>query len=251
MKSAIREQETLIGTFVSIAHPAVVEILAGAGFDYVCIDSEHGAFTATEIEDLVRAADAAGIPALVRVSGVGPEIGRALDSGAAGVIVPRVETAAQAAEAAAATKYPPMGTRGAGPGRATNYGRLFGAYLESANGSTACIVQIETQAGLDQLDAILEVEGIDLAFIGPGDLAVSLGVAAGSEAHAAAVATIHETAAARDVRSGMFTMRPEDVAPWTARGMNLFLVGGDLAFLSAAAKTASDQSRIALSAGAR
>lgn len=241
MKSRIRADAPLIGSFVSVAHPAVVEILAGAGFEFVCIDSEHGVFDPRDVEDMIRAGDAAGVPVLVRVPGVGPEIGRALDSGAAGVIVPRVESAADAVACVAAVNYPPHGTRGAGPGRASGYGRALGAYLGEANDLVACIVQIETQAGLDNLEEILAVDGVDLVFIGPGDLSVSLGVPGGTAPHEAAILRIHEAATARDIPTGIFTMTADDAHAWGAHGIGFFLVAGDLVFLaSGAAATAAE-----------
>lgn len=246
MKSRIRADVPLIGSFVSIAHPAVVEILAGAGFEFVCIDSEHGVFDPKDVEEMIRAGDAAEVPVLVRVPGVGPEIGRALDSGAVGVIVPRVESAADAVAAVAAVNYPPVGSRGAGPGRASSYGRTLGTYLGAANDVVACIVQIETQTGLDNLDEILAVEGIDLAFIGPGDLSVSLGVQGGTAPHEAAILRIHQAATARGIPSGIFAMTADDARAWGAHGIRFFLVAGDLAFLASGAEAAAAKAREAV-----
>lgn len=222
----------IVGTFVSIGHPTIVEILGRSGFEAVCIDTEHAPFSAPGIEELIRAADSVGVPALVRVSGVGPEIGRALDSGAAGVLVPMVESASQAAAVVAAVRYPPVGTRGAGPGRATAYGLDFAGYLGRANEEVAAIVQIETLAGVESAESILAVAGLDMVFVGPGDLAVSLGVAGGSPEHTAAIRRVVDAARAADVPVGMFCMTAEAVSQWVALGVTFFLLAGDLALLA-------------------
>lgn len=248
MKSRIQTDMPLIGSFVSIASPAVSEIMAAVGFDFLCLDSEHGAYTAAEIESCIRAGDVAGIPVLVRVSGPGPEIGRALDSGAAGVVVPRIETAEDAVAAVAATRYPPTGSRGAGPGRATRYGIEIGRYLAEANDEVVCVVQVETKEGLANLDAIVAVPGVDVVFIGPGDLSVSLGVASGSTEHLAAIHRIREAAAARGVPSGIFTLAGDAVGEWAAHGVRFFLVSGDLAFLATSARAAASSAVSALTA---
>ncbi|GAA1009739.1 4-hydroxy-2-oxovalerate aldolase [Acrocarpospora pleiomorpha] len=230
----------VLGSFVSLGHPASVEILASRGFQTLCIDAEHAALGPAEVESLIRAADAAGVPSLVRVSGVGAEINRALDSGACGVVVPRVETASQAAAAVAAVRYPPAGSRGAGPGRASAYGMSLAGYIASANDETLLIVQVETQLGLDNVAEIAAVDGIDVLFVGPGDLAVSLGEPGGSAAHSAAVEKIVDAARAAGVRSGIFCLDSEQVERWASAGVHLFLLGGDLLFLGSTASTAFD-----------
>jgi 2-keto-3-deoxy-L-rhamnonate aldolase RhmA len=178
----------IAGTFVSIGHPAVVEALAWAGWELVCIDTEHAALGPSEVEALIRAADACGVRAIVRVAAIEPDIARALDAGAAGVIVPRIETPAEAARCVAAARYPPHGARGAGPGRASHYGTQLADRLANANSDTLLVVQIETALGTANAEAIAAVEGIDVIFVGPGDLSVSLGVAQASAEHAAAIA---------------------------------------------------------------
>ena len=126
-------QERVIGTFGAIPHPVAVEVMAATGLDFICIDWEHSQIGRERIEDLIRAADAGGVPAMVRVPGHAPEsIAAALDAGAAGVLVPRVSSAAQARAAVMATRYPPQGERGVGPGRAAAYGYRIPDYLKAA-----------------------------------------------------------------------------------------------------------------------
>ncbi|GAY22518.1 2-dehydro-3-deoxyglucarate aldolase [Sphingobium fuliginis] len=195
MRDRLR-QGGLIGMFISLPAPSLVESLGGIGFDALVLDAEHAAFGIAELEALIRAADVAGLPALVRVAAIGPDIGRALDLGAAGVIVPRVESVAQAERIVAEVRFPPDGARGAGAVRACDYGASLQPYLEQANDHLAAIVQIETLAGLDMVEQIAAVPGIDGLCMGPFDLAVSIGHPVGSPAHAAAMDRICR--AARD-----------------------------------------------------
>lgn len=224
--------DRVVGTFISISNPTVVEILGRCGFELVCIDSEHGAFGPVEVQELIRAAASVDTPALVRVSEIGPEIGRALDSGAVGVIVPRVETAEQAQAVVDAVRYPPTGSRGAGPGRATAYGLDFAGYLARADDEVAAIVQVETVAGVENVEAILAVPGIDMVFVGPGDLAVSLGFPGGSPEHTAAIRRIIDAARAASVPVGIFTLTVESMRNWVTLGVTFFLLSGDLAMLA-------------------
>jgi len=167
--------EVTIGTFAAIPHPVAIEVTAASGVDFICIDWEHAQIGRERIEDLVRAADVHGVPAMVRVPGHEPEsIAAVLDAGAAGVLVPRVSTAEQARAAVQATRYPPVGARGVGPGRAAAYGYRIPDYLASANENLLLAIQVETAEGLANIDAIAAVDGVDVIFIGPGDLSVSI-----------------------------------------------------------------------------
>lgn len=234
----LRDRLTLapiIGTFVGLASPAVVEILGWNGFDLLCLDAEHSAFGVAEIESLIRASDVVGAAALVRVSELGSEIGRALDWGADGVVVPRIETAAQAREAVERVRYPQVGSRGAGPGRATRYGAEMPAYLARANAGMLLVLQVETAAGVENVAEIAAVDGVDVIFVGPGDLGVSLGVAPGSVEHTKAVDAIIAAADARGVLTGIYCDSAEQVAHYAGRGVKLFLLGADVVFLAQAA----------------
>lgn len=178
LKARLRDREKLFGVFVMIPSPAVVEMCAYAGFDYVILDLEHGAPTMETIEHEVRAADAAGIPAVVRVGSRAPiDILRALDVGASGVLVPHVLTAADAAAIVEAAHYPPTGTRGmATTTRAGRHGFVTVAeHLKRACEHTVVLAQIEDAAAVAQVPAIAATAGLDGVFIGPSDLAASLG----------------------------------------------------------------------------
>jgi 2-dehydro-3-deoxyglucarate aldolase/4-hydroxy-2-oxoheptanedioate aldolase len=167
--------DRLIGTLLSLPSPELAEIAADAGFDWLFLDMEHGALEARDILSMVRAARQPCAP-LVRV----PEnremwIKKALDTGAAGIIVPHVNTAEDAAKAVHWGKYPPEGGRSVGFSRSNRYGARFQESVESANAETVVIAQVEHIDGVRAIEAILDVSGVDAVFVGPYDLSASLG----------------------------------------------------------------------------
>jgi 4-hydroxy-2-oxoheptanedioate aldolase len=161
-------KSNLVGSFAAIPHPVAVEVMASSGLDFLCIDWEHAQISRDTIETMVRAADVHRVPAMVRVPGHSPEaIQAALDSGAQGVLIPRVSTPGQAAAAVKASRYPPLGERGVGPGRAAGYGYRIPEYLAGANERIVVAIQVETSEGLANIEAIAAVDGVDLIFVGP------------------------------------------------------------------------------------
>lgn len=236
LRQRIQSGESLVGTFCAIPHPAATEMVAAAGFDFLCLDTEHSAIARETVEDMLRAADVHGTPALVRVAGNTPElIAAALDGGAAGVVVPRVNTAAEAESVVNAARFPPIGERGAGPGRAAAYGGGIGGYVGAANNDLLVAVQIETKSALDNAAEISAVEGVDLVFIGPGDLSVSLDAFGDTPGNAArlktAITTIVDTATAQSQNVGMFRPDAQDLAEWAQRGVSLFIINAESAFM--------------------
>ena len=172
---------TALGTFVvELRTPAVARFLQQGGFDFMLIDTEHGQFDAAEISEHIRAGKRWGVCPLVRVSG--PERGevmRALDGGAEGIMVPMCQSVEDAERAVEYSKYPPVGQRGAHFVRPhTEFAppANLGDYMEEANRELLTIVQIETAAAVERVDEIAAVEGIDMLYMGPGDLSVAFGV---------------------------------------------------------------------------
>ena len=175
LREMLTRPKALQGPFLAIPSPMVVEIACASRPDFVCIDQEHSAISSDTLENMLRAAALHQVPALVRVPGLdGVSIAKALDSGAEGVLVPHVNTEQDARNVVRATRFPPDGKRGAGPGRSTAYGRDILKSVEGARRSTLVAIQLETVEALVNLPAILAVPGIDLVFIGPGDLGISL-----------------------------------------------------------------------------
>lgn len=181
LRRRIASGRAVIGPLLSdIMSADLIEFLGAAGFDFITIDAEHGGIGPDACRNLVRAADAAGISMLARVPSAEPgRILAFLDMGIQGIVLAHSDTAADATELVHAVKYPPLGTRGAGRGRAGNFG--IGnvdarQYLDNANRATMCICLIEDKVGASNLAEILGVEGVDGCFVGPGDLALSLGI---------------------------------------------------------------------------
>jgi 4-hydroxy-2-oxoheptanedioate aldolase len=164
------------------------------------------------------------------------------------VLVPRVSTAAQAAAVVKASRYPPAGERGVGPGRATGYGYRIFDYLAEANSSIVVAVQVETAEGLANVDAIAATEGVDVVFIGPGDLSVSLDAYRpdGARKLAKAVEKIIAATLTRGKTAGIFCGRPEDVGRWATRGASFFILASDTMFLGAATSSGLAVARAAL-----
>lgn len=237
-RNRVRGRQPTAGTFLAIPHPVAVEVTARAGLDFVCIDWEHSQIGRERIEDLVRAAEVAGAPAIVRVPGHAAEpVAAALDAGAAGVLVPRVSSADEAREAVSAVRYPPVGARGAGPGRASRYGYDIAGYIAKANASLLLAVQVETAAGVDNIEAIASVEEVDLVFIGPGDLSVSLGAFGpeGKDRLEAAITRVVEACSKAGKAVGIFRPDAGDIERWRKAGISFFVIGSDTMFLGAAA----------------
>ncbi len=174
-KEAWSAGRTTYGAWLSIPDPLVAESVGRLGFDWVCIDMQHGVIDYAEAREMIRALRTAGAVPFVRVPwndfGI---IGKVLDAGALGIIVPMVNSAAEAAAVVAACRYPPLGSRSFGP---TIASVLYGPeYFARANAEVACIPMVETRQALDALEEILAVPGVDAVYVGPADLSLSLGL---------------------------------------------------------------------------
>lgn len=179
MKAKFAAGEPAFGVSIMIPSPQLVEMVAGLGFDWVLIDCEHGTISLESVELMVMAAEAASVVPIVRpVSNKAEHILQAMDRGAMGVQVPHVATAEDACAAVSAVKFHPQGARGMAAGtRASGYDLSTSgtAYVDAANRETLVCVQLEDADAIDNADAILAVDGIDVYFIGPSDLSQSMG----------------------------------------------------------------------------
>ena len=177
-KEKLQRGETTFGGWVMIAHPTVVELMVGEQFDWICLDMEHTSIDMRSMHECLLAAKGSDVDMLVRLPSHEPSVAkRALDAGAAGVVVPFVNTGDDARAAVAMTKFPPLGNRGASLARSTDFGRRFKQTFEEHNDRVIVVVMIEHVDALDHLDQILTVPGIDATFIGPYDLSASMGLA--------------------------------------------------------------------------
>lgn len=240
----LRNGDTLIGTLVGFNNSAVIELLAGCGFDWLFLDAEHGAFLPGECVQLLQAA--ADCPCLIRIPAADPVwVKKALDAGSAGIIVPQVHDAAQAQLMVSAAKYSPDGQRGVGVGRAHAYGPAFASYLDHANRDTVVVLQAESRAAIDNIEKIVAVAGVDSILIGPYDLSASLGHI-GEVDHKEVIEAIETVAHAcrqAGIQLGIFGISPEAVRPYMDAGFNLITVGVDSLFLNQAANDALETLR--------
>jgi 2-dehydro-3-deoxyglucarate aldolase/4-hydroxy-2-oxoheptanedioate aldolase len=243
LRDTFQARDPVVGSWVLIGHPTVAEVTAGLGFDFVVLDTEHPSYSLETLDTMiagVAAADGDALP-IVRVPlEERNRITRVLNMGAAGVLFPVVETAEQAREAAAATKYPPAGTRTIAPGRGSNYLQDFEEYVETANDAIVTIVMIETEQGLNNAADIAAVDGVDAVLVGHEDLSASLGVFAQWEHERlqSAIDRIIESAHDAGTAVGRVTPDSEAIPETLDRGFDFLITGVDIWQLTQAGQRA-------------
>lgn len=234
LKKRLQQGETLIGTLLSLPSPEIAEIMSMVGFDWLFIDLEHGPHGFMELQRMLQAMKP-GCSPLVRVPEVSESnIKKVLDIGAEGIIVPKVNSAEEAQRIVSYAKYPTQGVRGVGAARAHGYGLSFKEYVERANKETLVVIQIEHFEGVNNIKEIVEVEGIDVIFIGPYDLSASFGVA-GQVEHPLtklAIEKVEKACANARIPMGYFGTSPEAVKSYQQKeGYQLIACGTDSGFL--------------------
>jgi len=232
----LRAGETLLGAIIALPCAEAAEMFSRAGFDWLIVDTEH-----SPMEPLVAQAllQAARCPCLVRVP-VGEEavIKKVLDLGAAGVVVPQVNTAADAERMVRYCKYPPLGSRGAGIARAHGYGLDFQQYVAGANDNIIVMLQIEHIDAVRNIEAIVRVPGVDAVMIGPYDLSGTMGKPGrvNDPEVEQAMEVVRVACAAVGMKLGIFAATAEGMKPYIQKGYTLPIAGMDLMLLSAAAR---------------
>lgn len=255
--AGLRAGDALVGAWCTVGHPVVAEVLAAEPVDFVVLDGEHSENDLGDIADCVRAVDAAnhrrsqharaaegddGVDAtptatVVRASGPDrAEIKRLLDLGPDAILVPQIESVAEARDAVRASQYPPEGVRGVAGGRAADYGRTLDDAVASANDDVATILQVETTGAIDDADAIAALDGLDALFVGPADLSARLGDfgAFDADAFRASVDTVVDAASTAPGTVAVGTLAtshenaPERRDDW---GMDFVVAGVDVAYL--------------------
>ena len=228
----LRAGETVIGTWLFTNDLGAAEIVAGAGFDFVVIDMEHGATGFDNVRNMIMAIERHTAP-MVRVKGNSPAfITAVLDLGAAGVIVPQVNTADEARQAVKSAKYHPVGERGCGPIRVSDYGRNP-QYVDQANAKQMVWVQIEHRDAVNNIEQIVRVPGIDAFLIGRGDMSQSMGHLLKPnhpEVTAAAMRAV-EAMKKANVPFGSAFADVAELEPWLDTGMRLYTIQSDQRFL--------------------
>jgi len=244
VKARLREGGVVVGTMVSeMRTEEVAYVLAAAGFDFLVIDTEHGSADIETVQRICRAARSAGIAPLVRVTDIAYAlIARALDTGALGLMVPHVETVADAREIIRYAKYPPVGERGFGlRGAITDYtGAGIPDVIAWSNAETMIMAQVESRRCLDGLDEIAATPGVDVLLVGPSDLSISLGVP-GQLLHPTmqeAYRLVAETAARHGIAAGLHPADLAVVEYGRSVGMRCLMYSSDIRMLLGAGRQA-------------
>lgn len=231
--------ETLFATMLTVPNGAVAEILGDVGFDWIFVDAEHGPIEAAELQ-LILQTIGRRVPCLVRVPTTDSvAIQRALDLGAAGIIVPQVNTPEQAAQVVDFSRYPPAGSRGVGISRAQGYGLEFAPYVADANQRSVVVVQAENIRAVENIEKIAAVPGIDGVLVGPYDLSASMGLM-GQIDHPRVIEAIdHVTKVclSKGLKMGIFGVTTAAVRPYLAKGYTFLVAGVDTIMLGLSART--------------
>ena len=212
LKSKLQTNQLTIGSWITLGHPSIAEIMVQSGFDWLTIDMEHSAITLHEAQQLIQVIELSECVPLVRVGSNDPIlIKRVMDAGSHGVIVPMVNSTEDAEAAVKAVKYPPIGTRGVGLARAQGYGVDFENYKDWADKESIVIVQIEHIDAVNNLEEILSTDGVDGFIIGPYDLSGSLGVPGEFDNPEVieALETVKEISGKMNMISGFHVVPPE------------------------------------------
>jgi 4-hydroxy-2-oxoheptanedioate aldolase len=246
LRSRLAAGEPTVGIFVGAASPVSAEVCAAAGVDWVLLDLEHGAGGEEQVGTVVLAAAAYGVPTLVRAeSAARIRLGRVLDLGAAGVMLPRLDTAVEVREALRHLRYPPDGDRGVATyNRACRFGLDPGA-LERANANVLTVVQIESARAVEHVEEIAAVDGVDVLFVGPRDLSHDLGVPGQTSApsYLAALDRVRSAAQRFGKSCGLLVPTGTAAAEHRAHGWNFVAVGSDSTLLANAVTAELERAR--------
>jgi len=245
LRKRLKRGELILGTILSLDSPDVAEILSGIGFDWIFIDAEHTTLDPHHLKALFQAVGESTdcvvrLPALDEIA-----IKKTLDAGAAGLLVPQVNTAEQAELLVKWGRYYPDGSRGLGFGRAQGYGLKVGEYLENANDTILLSVQAESAVAVENIESIVGVQGLDAILVGPYDLSASMGLP-GQVDHPdvkAAIQHVAEVCFDANMPIGIFGMTAEAVRPYIAQGFRFIVCGADTALLGNAAHQLLEQLR--------
>jgi len=229
LKRKLQAGEPAFGLFCSIPHPTMVEMIGGAEFDFVIIDTEHVLINPETLEHMIRAAETVGITALVRVPDFAPNtILKVLDAGAQGVVVPHVKTREDVENIVKASRYYPQGERSLNGGRPALFGkRDLVSYLQYANDEILIVPMIEDREAVENIEEILSVPGIDMILEGAADLSQSYGVPwqTRGEIVREKLADVQAAAVRRGVPYCAIPRVPEDIGMWQERGVTAFVLG--------------------------
>ncbi len=223
LKTKLKTKPHLLGTFVQIPSPAVVELAGYAGFDFVIIDFEHGPVEIETAANMVRAADASNTSPVIRVAKNDPYmIGQALDIGAEGIMVPQITSYAAAIEAIRATRYGPEGIRGTCPCvRSAKYAGTDASYFKKANEDVVAILLLEGKEAIEKIGQLVTIPNIDVLMMGVWDLSASLGIPGQVDSPLVMdkIEVIMKEATARGINLGTLWLNSAEAKKWAGRGI--------------------------------
>lgn len=248
LKRAAGADDLLVGSWAALPHPSVAELLGSVGYDFVALDGEHSSMSYETMEDMLRAVDAAPgeTETMVRTDGDDPAtLKHVVDLGPTCILVPSVETAAQAESIVDATRYPPEGSRGLGLGRATGYGLRLDEYVDSVEHRLVRFVQLESERAVENAAEIVAVEGIDGVFVGPIDLTLSMGRLGewDDAAFLEAVERVVESARDAGIAVGTLATDADQRATRLEWGVDFLVAGVDAVHLADGAREALEHCR--------
>ena len=245
LRKRLRQGELVLGTILSLNSPDAAEILSGIGFDWIFIDAEHSTLDPHHLQAIFQAVGDA-TPCVVRLPALDEiMVKKTLDAGAAGLIVPQVNNAEEVAQLIKWGRYHPAGSRGLGFGRAQGYGLKVNEYLEAANESILLSVQAESAEAVKNIEAIVQVEGLDAVLVGPYDLSASLSLP-GQVDHPdvkAAIQHVADVCQGAGMPVGIFGLTAEAVQPYIDQGFRFIVCGVDTVLLGGAARQLLHQLR--------
>lgn len=241
--------EPLIGTIVTLPVPEISEILSNVGYDWLFIDLEHSALSLLDASRIMLATNPNCYTVIRLPDSSETSIKRSLDLGPSGILIPQVNSASQMKDIIRYAKYPPDGCRSVGIGRAHSYGLGFSDYVENSNSTTAIIPQIEHIDAVNNIESIVDVEGIDAIFIGKYDLSASLNVPGKTE-HPKVIEAIDKVKAVANKKGiviSTFTAKPESVAGLAEENYKMIVLGIDTMSFSSHVKGSLEKARNCIS----
>lgn len=239
LKKKLYEGKVCYGTFLTIGNSDVPDILKHLGFEWFVFDTEHSYLSFETVKGMEQAISDTDICPIVRIGQVDQYlVKRALDIGSQGVLAPLVNSPEEAKRLVEFARYPPKGTRGAGPGRASGFGADFGQYIRRSNDELLIAVQIETRQALSKAESIIGVEGVDIGFAGPSDITMSLGLLddRSNAKVSEALSKVVKACEATGKIPGTLAVSLEEAKKFRDLGFKFISLGSDVKFLTLGAK---------------
>jgi 4-hydroxy-2-oxoheptanedioate aldolase len=251
LRQRVLAGEIVLGAFLNLGSPTTAELFGRAGYDWLIVDLEHGLTTEESLLAMLHAVESTPAVPVVRVEeGTRLRVGRALDFGAPALMVPRVDSAEEAARIVSFVRYPPKGIRGVAlPTRGARYGELSHADVASAHEETCLFIQVEGRHALDEVEAIAGVDGVDVVFVGPTDLSHSLGVPGqiDSLGYREAVARIGRAAADHGKAAGILLWSLDELDRYLDLGYSVIAIGSDGGYVASSVRRTAQEFRQRLS----